>query len=69
MEMAHKIAKQNIMKSCFVEKLCNVHNLNFQTFKPRDDVYLFFPRYKPVQSPKVLEGNVQSYHEIYRGKF
>ena len=52
MEIAHKIARQNANEAMLRQKALHDHKLNWQTFKPGDEVYVFFPRYKPGQSPK-----------------
>jgi hypothetical protein len=54
MEICHRIARQNADEAMLRQKSLHGQRLNWQTFKPGDEVYVhvFFPRYKPGQSPK-----------------
>ena len=52
MEIAHRIARQNADEAMLRQKSLHDQKLNWQTFKSGDEVYVFFPRYKPGQSPK-----------------
>ena len=53
MEDAHQLVREHVKGQMLRQKQLHDKKLSWQSFKPGDDVFVFFPNVKPGQSPKL----------------
>ena len=53
MEATHKLVRENIAGAMLRQKSLHDRNVSWRSFKNDDGVYVFFPRHKVGQSPKL----------------